>query len=511
MASRASLSHQSKLVDFAILLSFALLLRAPTFGAWNYDIDDQYYFLVGQRLLQGDVLYVDIWDRKGPLLYLFYAVCALLSSSPSAYQVAATLCAALTAYGITRIARLIAPPRSALMAGLAYCALLLQFGGENGQAPVIYNAMMVAGAYAVIMRSAILRSGQIDIWIILSMFAVGCAIAVKQSAVLEAIWFGTMITSLLWRSKISKSKLFARLAVLCVAGAFPMLLTAMWYSTNGHFAELWSALVTSNLKREYYSAAERLWYLMILAGRLSLPLGFAMIGAVQLAQTPTLDTQAAFARTFIVSWALVAIGAVVVFPAVFLHYALPLLLPLCVLLAPAFARRGIGNAAFISAITTALLLGSLPTTFANYRALHETDSFERYVRHESPHHRIFIWGVPSALYARVNSRPPSPILFAPHFYEQSESTASGLNVVGQLQRILEWRPETVVVQHPVPMLDANDATIIMMKVYLDGCQRVRHFDLADHLGPQIQWVYSGCASRLPSSAEFASTRRTIAS
>ncbi|WP_204306798.1 hypothetical protein, partial [Klebsiella pneumoniae] len=68
-------------------------------------MDDQYFALVGRRLLAGDILYADIWDRKPPLLYLTYAAIARVHASTLAYQLVATAFAALGAYGTARIAR----------------------------------------------------------------------------------------------------------------------------------------------------------------------------------------------------------------------------------------------------------------------------------------------------------------------------------------------------------------------------------------------------------------------
>ncbi len=41
---------------------------------------------VGQRILAGDLPYVDIWDRKPPRLFFAYPIIALGSSSPLAYR-----------------------------------------------------------------------------------------------------------------------------------------------------------------------------------------------------------------------------------------------------------------------------------------------------------------------------------------------------------------------------------------------------------------------------------------
>ncbi|MFD2136389.1 hypothetical protein ACFSLT_16915 [Novosphingobium resinovorum] len=91
----ARIVADSRLAQFACLLAFATLIRCPAWGEWNFGIDDQFYALVGERLAKGDLLYVDIWDRKGPLLYLIFTAIALVSPTMLAYQLVATLSAAL--------------------------------------------------------------------------------------------------------------------------------------------------------------------------------------------------------------------------------------------------------------------------------------------------------------------------------------------------------------------------------------------------------------------------------
>lgn len=481
--------QSSRLAQFLLLLTFAVLIRCPMYGEWNYDLDDEYYYLIGQRLLHGATLYVDIWDRKGPALYLLYAAISAISSSAIAYQIAATLCAALAGYGVNRTARLISGPGPALMAGLAYCALLNQFGGENGQAPVFYNPLVIAGAWSVATRLDLLRRGRIDRALSMGMACAGIAIAFKQSVAIEAAFFGQTITVMLWQSARPRPQVLAITAALALIGAMPMLATFAYYAATGHFASMWQALVSSNLDRGYYTPSRRLWYLAVLAGRMALPLVFAAMGFIALRREKRVSAEV----RFLALWALVAIGAVTAFPAVFVHYALTMLAPLCVLCAPFFARRRTGAASCGALIVTALALGGSFNLHARINAHRETPKFEAYVRKHTPDRRLLVWGVPSALYARMNSYPPSPILFAPHYYERSESYAIGHNPTVELQRILDWKPETVIIEDPIAMLDPNLQTITMVKAYLRKCRAVRRFDLVDHLGAEVQWVHTGCA------------------
>ena len=56
----------------------ALALRLPDIGNPLVDLDEQMYLLVGQRMWDGAIPYVDIWDRKPIGLFLIYAASAAL-------------------------------------------------------------------------------------------------------------------------------------------------------------------------------------------------------------------------------------------------------------------------------------------------------------------------------------------------------------------------------------------------------------------------------------------------
>jgi len=53
-----------------LILLFALAFWSSQFGNPDVDFDEPFYLLVGERLLHGDIAYVDIWDRKPIGLFL---------------------------------------------------------------------------------------------------------------------------------------------------------------------------------------------------------------------------------------------------------------------------------------------------------------------------------------------------------------------------------------------------------------------------------------------------------
>lgn len=475
--------ERARWAQFALFLLVAVALRCPAYGEWNYAIDDQYFALVGRRLLAGDLLYVDIWDRKPPLLYLTYAAIAWLNPSTLAWQLVATCFAAAGAWGTARIARLIAPFPASLVAGIAYLALLTRFGGGNGEAAVFYNPLMLFTAWSIATSIDRLRAGRLPRRVLLGMLSAGLAIGFKQSAAFEAIFFGLAVLVLLGRGALCW-----RALALAAIGALPMATVALFYAAIGHFPALWQALVLSNFARAY--DAGRLARGLAMAGLLLLPLVLAAAGYAR-ARTE----HAAAPLGFLACWALAAIAGVAIFPGLYLHYALPLAAPLAILAAPFFARPRIGAIGFAALVLLNLATSDMFALSVRAKARPAADALVAEVRAVTPHRRLLVFGMPSYLYAEIGARPPSVLAFPAHFYEAAESHASGIDEVAELRRVLAAAPETVVVQEPIPAAPRNEANLAQLAAYLRGCHQVRRLRVYDHEGEKRMAVHSGCTGR----------------
>jgi hypothetical protein len=487
-ALKAPAVLESRRAQFALLIGFALLIRFPAFGEWNFDIDDQFYAMVGQRMLAGDLLYVDIWDRKPPALYLTFAAIALISNSALAYQLAATLSAALGAFGIARLARPFAGTAAALMSGAAYLALLSRFGGASAQAPVWFNTLMIFAAWTIVSRLDLLRRGRIDAVLAAGMASAGLAIAFKQSAAIECAFFGVFVTAMLVLVRTPPARLCAQVALLALLGALPMAATFAYYAAIGHLPELWHSLVTSNFARIYADDIERTKRMAALLGLLGMPIVFAALGWMALPREVRSKTEA----RFFALWSGAALIAVASFPNVFYHYALPVLPPLLVLCAGFFARRDIGRLALAVIVIHSLFYAGAFNLGERWRAHRDTPEFVDYVRAETPGKRLLVWGIPNYLYMLVGANPPRPLAFPPHLYEGAEAGVSGTDEHELMRRIIAGRPETVVVQEPIVAWPLNEPNVAMLKAYLPTCEKVRRFTIYDHNGEQVQAVHSGC-------------------
>ena len=472
----------------AIMLAAAFLTRCANLGDWNFEVDDQYFALIGHRMLAGDTLYVDIFDRKGPALYMVYAGLAALGTSPVAYQLAATVCTALTGYGIARIAALLGAARGGAVAGVAYCLLAVAFGGANGQTPVFYNPLIVACAWCVTSRTGLIAQGRIDLRVAAGFAAAGLAIAFKMSAAFEGIWFGIVVVVLVMRGGAPLSRTLRIAALLALLGLLPMLAAAAWYALAGHFAEFWQAVVASNFARSYDAAnrAARLGSAWLSIQPLVL---IAVCGLVSLRR----DGSFGVAGIVVGGWIITAALAIVAFPTIYSHYLLTLLPPLCVAGAGIYrhARWGAPLALGLSGV---YLFSSGELNFAE-RASSRAESARLVaaVRQATPHHRLLVWGFPSYLYVLADAKPPSVLAFPPHLFDAHEAGSSGIDEIHEVRRILVARPEAVVVQRPLPSFPLNARTTAMVEAYVANCSAARRFVLRDHKGAQTHILYSDCA------------------
>ncbi len=113
---------------FALFLLVSLALQAASFGDTNRHADETFYFLVGQRMHEGLLPYVDVWDRKPFGLFLAYYLIAGISTSVLAYQLVACVLAALAALLVCLLAGHLSNRRGGLYAGLVYLLKRSLFG-----------------------------------------------------------------------------------------------------------------------------------------------------------------------------------------------------------------------------------------------------------------------------------------------------------------------------------------------------------------------------------------------
>lgn len=442
----AALAH--RWVGPILLLLAAFAVRGLWFGDPVIQIDEQFYLLVGDRLLHGAIPYVDVWDRKPIGLFLLYAGVRLLGGSGIIeYQIVATLFAWGTALIVTRIARSVASPSAAWIAGIVYLLWLNMFTGQGGQSPVFYN-LFVAGAGLLTLRAtghgtatgARLRLGAA------AMALCGVAMQIKYTAMFEGMFFGLASCWAQWReTRRLGATLGAGLGWLSIALVPSAAVLAFYASIHQEQAFLY-ANVLSVMERGNAGTIELMQRLGMIALLLS-PL------LICLAWSETLKTWRAHdhhAHTFLLLWFGAAVVGLLVFGTYYDHYALPLLVSLSAAIAPLFDHRR-GRTRIGLRVAGILVAIGMIATGVGYRIVTLRKGNADYVAQvvatiEAYRHggSLYLYDGEPILYLFTGAPAPTKFLFPNHLDQAIEGRAIGVDPVAEEKRILATRPQVIV-------------------------------------------------------------------
>lgn len=423
-------------VQAILLLLAALALRVWDFGNPVIHVDEQYYLLVGDRMLGGAVPYVDLWDRKPIGLFLHFAAIRLLpGNGVLAYQLAAMLFAAATAWVVARgAARVGADARGQVAAGVIYLIALSLLGGRGGQSPVFYNLYVAIGGWLTLglptlaaagRRRAIVASGAA------ACLLAGVAIQCKYTPAVEGAVFGCAHLFHLRRAGAGWIGTAGAGALWVALGVAPTLAAAGWYASQGALEGWWFANIVSIGLRPPYPADQIAMRLLGIAAQL-LPLAVCVVLAWRRGRNAGL--------TMALVWLAGAVAGFLAIGTFFDHYALPLLAPLCVAAAPALGR--------IARARTAVLVLALGL-FAVQRVRSHQDAagareVARLVRLNSVGGCPYVFMGDTITYHLAGACSPTAYAFPNLLAYSTERGATGIDEAAEVRRVLARRPPVVV-------------------------------------------------------------------
>ena len=435
------------------LLVFTLIVRARTFDNPVLGFDEQFYLLVGDRMRQGTVPYVDIFDHKPIGLFLIYAAIRTLGGDGFLqYKLVASGFVAVTAFLIYRAAL---PISDRIAAGIAACLYVLWLnlaGGEGGQAQVFYNLPVLMAAMLT------WRAGRMKEPIVAlgagAMLLVGIALQIKYTAIFEGLFFGG---ALLWAHHRVHRRRSALIApALCWIGCalLPTAAAAFAYWRIGALGPFIFANFFSIFARVPDPALAQLMGLAAIGAILVPILLFAVLSLRGGASACAAE------GAFPFLWLAAAILGVLLFGS-FLspQYGLPVLAPGCIAAAPFFAGRRPRRWLAVGTLAVALVVGQIAMARSEFRKGGLTQAL-MVARAAQPRHGcIYVYDGYPALYMLTHSCLPTRWVFPGHLNTSDEASAKALGVdpVVEVRRILETRPEVIVDDAPAFAL-GNAAT-----------------------------------------------------
>lgn len=435
------------------LALFTLAVRGAWLGDANADIDEQLYSLIGRGMLEGQIPFVDLWDRKPFGLFAIFAVAhALGGPGPEAYQ---GLAAAFTVVGATltyTMARDQADRGTAAGAGFLYIVLLTIYGAHSANSEAFFVPMMLA--MAVLVRDpahprAVLRA-------LTAMLIGGIALQVKYTVLPQCLFFGAWVLWGQYRRGMPLPRLAGLAAVFAVLGVLPTAVVAAGYALAGH----WDAFVFANFVSFFDrlpAPSGRFPHIFVIFFVLLAVLALRGMSAARRRWTGRWPQHYVFA----VLWLLASL-ATVFLPSTLYFYYLGALIPACVLVSlPLFERKAGARINWPVLLPAVIYLAVLPFQYGISRE--NRAGIQRLADAIAPHvdpqagRCLYIFDGPTALYRMTGSCLPTRFIYPDHLNNALEANALGIKQVDEVARILAARPP-VIVTAAQPLTLQNPAT-----------------------------------------------------
>lgn len=444
--------RRAALGSLVVILLSAFVLRAGQFGNPIAGLDEQFYLLAGDRLLAGELPYIDVWDRKPVGLFVLFAGIRLLpGDGVLAAQVVATVFAAATGWLVALIVQARQGWMAATLAGIFYVAAAGELWADTTQTPIFFNAPVAAAAWLTLRAIAARRvraAGAIG-----AMALCGLAIQIKTNAIFPGLYFAGW---LLWTARAGRSPaaLTGLAGAMAVAGALPTLAAMASYAANGAFDAWWQANVVSVLAKgrpDDPAVIDTFWETTILFAPVA---ALALIGVWRWsARFTVIDPMLAF----MLGWVVVGIVDFVAIGGYFPHYAMPLLLAAVPLVAAAFAIPRLG--ALLFALVMAWPIAH--DLWLNPRVTAKEAAFARAVTSALPDdvrtRCLFIYEGPVIYYHLTQACRVTRYAFTAHLSSRRESRSLGVDAAAELDATMARAPGTVLTVAGSRWRDRNPA------------------------------------------------------
>ncbi len=170
---------------FILLFGTSFFIRFPFFFRDYIDRDESTFILMGQSWVDGYLPYIELWDLKPPITYLFFASSIyVFGKSFLAIRFLGTLLVAITAFFTYKIGKEISSKKLGFWAAMLCVVLQSLFGSLQGvMSEHICMAFFMPGLYLLITREKLFWAG-------LSGILMGLAIMTKLNMAYVVLLLG---------------------------------------------------------------------------------------------------------------------------------------------------------------------------------------------------------------------------------------------------------------------------------------------------------------------------------
>jgi len=236
--NRLNRQSLSNCIIIICLLSVCVVVRLPFYFPSVIHWDESTFILMGQSINDGHLPYVQLWDIKPPLAFLFFAIATLLWKSIIAVRIAGTLCVFAIAYFVFRIGEYIWESKAGLFA--AVLSILFVSVSDSGQATMTEIIALVP-----IMGALVLLVTREMNWVtcLMTGFLLSLATLVRLNLGYLAAAVGILIPYL---SLFSSRSFVKQTAAYVLGGLLPVGAVALPYFIGGYQELLVASVVKAS-------------------------------------------------------------------------------------------------------------------------------------------------------------------------------------------------------------------------------------------------------------------------
>lgn len=129
-----------KYVFFLVLSFLFVLVNSEASSPWKeiYPLDSSMFIIIGREFLQGKILYKEIYDHKGPILFVLEGLCQFLMSGRNGVFYLEIFTVFISMYFIQKVAMLMSVNRLLSYSLVLFFLLILRYLYAGGNTNEMY-------------------------------------------------------------------------------------------------------------------------------------------------------------------------------------------------------------------------------------------------------------------------------------------------------------------------------------------------------------------------------------
>ena len=438
-----------------VIAAAVVLFRGPALLQSVAGADEGLFALASREWVNGHLPYTTVWESKPPLFFaLLAAAMVVFGKSMLGVRLATDAAIGATAFALYFLGTSVRRGGHAigLTAALLYAALTISDSGLSGVAEA-FSTPFIAIPLAIVLRGSWPPASHRFLRLTALGVCLGCAVLVKQSALLEAAYVACVVV---WVSDARA------LIPLGLGSGLSLGASILPYLATRNVGLYWDANVMSLVRRAFVSIPDVAPWSDILRAQLLafFPATLLVFGVGWVWRREETDFEERGLVVAMTGWALVNAVTVVLLREYLGNHFIPLMAPVCVLSALVTVRLAeqLRRRALVPAVIALALLAhagyqfvlAAPVAYGRLR-FHDpaygdpTAQLARFiVARRGPQQVLYVADDRTVLYVLTNASPPTRFAYPPHLLDRSRELVAGVDGPREIARILSRHPAYVV-------------------------------------------------------------------